>query len=96
MFWWCFLVSIAAGFVLGGLTERLLVRPLYGKPEINPIVVMVGLLICIEAVVGAIWGTTARPIPPPSRSSTIYVKGHPIALSPLSVFQIVAARSCAL
>src|ERR1700722_20288419 len=41
-YWPCVAAAVAAGLVLGGLTERVLVRGLYGKPEINPIVVMVG------------------------------------------------------
>lgn len=90
-FWWCFLLSIPAGMVLGGLTERVLVRPLYGKPELNPIVAMVGLLFLIEAVTSAIWGTTNRSVLPPFSFIDWKLDGHPFALSPLAVFQIVAA-----
>ncbi len=64
-FFWCLLISVAAGFIMGGVTERVLIRPLYGKPEINPIVVMVGLLGLLEAVAAAIWTTTNRSIPAP-------------------------------
>ena len=90
-YWWCLVVSIAAGFVVGGLTERVLVRRLYGKPEINPIVVMVGLLVVLESVMGAIWGTTPRPLPTPFSFYDYLLKGHPVALSPNAVFQLVAA-----
>ena len=53
-YWVCALISVAAGFVLGGATERVLVRPLYGKADINPIVVMVGFLSLLEAIAAAI------------------------------------------
>lgn len=95
-FWWCFIIAIPAGMVLGGLTERLLARPLYGKPELNPIVAMVGLLILIEAVVGAIWGTQSRSILPPFSFIDWKLSGHPLGLSPLAVFQIGAALVLAL
>jgi len=36
-----------------------------GKPEINPIVVMVGFLIVLEAVAAAIWSSFPRSLPTP-------------------------------
>jgi branched-chain amino acid transport system permease protein len=95
-FWWCFALAIPAGMLIGGLTERFLVRPLYGKPEINPIVAMVGLLIFIEAVVGSIWGTQKRPVVPPFSFIDFHVGTGVIALSPLSLFQIVSAVTLAI
>ncbi len=95
-FWWCFLLSIPAGMVVGGLTERFLARPLYGKPELNPIVAMIGLLILIEAVLGAIWSPQNRPIPTPFSYVDWQLGGHAVSLSPLSTFQIVAAVVVAL
>jgi branched-chain amino acid transport system permease protein len=95
-FWWCFLLAIPAGAAIGGLTERFLVRPLYGKPEINPIVAMVGLLIFIEAVVGAIWGTQQRSVLPPFSYVDWHLGTNTIALSPLAMFQITCAIVLAL
>jgi len=43
-FWICAALAVVVGFIIGAGTERILVRPLYGKPEINPVVVMVGFL----------------------------------------------------
>jgi branched-chain amino acid transport system permease protein len=90
-YWWCLVVAIVAGFALGGITERVLVRPLYGKPEINPIVVMVGYLATLEALAGSIWGTTPRAIPIPFSFIKWQLDGHPVALAPIGVFQIVVA-----
>ncbi|MGA8680900.1 MAG: branched-chain amino acid ABC transporter permease [Acidimicrobiales bacterium] len=95
-FWWCFVLCIPFGMVLGGVAERVFVRPLYGKPELNPIVATVGLLLLIEAVVGAIWSTTTRAIPVPFSFIRWTLDGNPFALSPLSVFQISAALVLAL
>ncbi len=90
-YWPCVAVSIVAGFALGGLTERLLVRPLYGKPEINPIVVMVGFLIVLEALGAAIWSSVPRSLPVPFSSIDWQLDGKPIALSRFSVFEIATA-----
>jgi branched-chain amino acid transport system permease protein len=89
-------LAIPASMVLGGLTERFLVRPMYGKPEINPIVAMVGLLFLIEAVVSAIWGTQERPINQPFSYVDFHLGAKVLALSPLAVFQISCAAALAL
>jgi branched-chain amino acid transport system permease protein len=90
-YWPLVAISIVAGFTLGGVTERLLVRHLYGKPEINPIVVMVGVLIVLEAVAAAIWSTTPRGIPNPFSPIDWQLAGRPFALSPFSVYEITTA-----
>jgi branched-chain amino acid transport system permease protein len=95
-FWWCLVVAILAGFLVGGVTERVLVRPLYGKPEINPIVVMVGFLFMLESVIGAIWGTDDRGIPLPFTFSDWQLDGKTIVLSPNGLFAIVAAAVVAV
>jgi branched-chain amino acid transport system permease protein len=90
-YWWCVLLSVVVGMALGGATERVLIRPLYGKPEINPIVVMVGFLAVLEAVATSIWTSTARTIAAPF--SQIYFQSHGklVLLSPFIIFQIVLA-----
>jgi branched-chain amino acid transport system permease protein len=95
-YWWCVALSVAAGMVLGALTEQVIVRPLYGKPEINPLVVLVGLLLAIEAIIGVFWGTTTRPIPVPFSFVDWQLAGKPVLLSPNNVYQIVAAVAVTL
>ncbi len=87
-YWACVVACVVAGLAIGGLTERLLVRPLYGKPEINPIVVMVGYLIVLEAVAAAIWSSFPRSLPSPFSSVKWQLGGQPIALSPFTVYEI--------
>src|SRR5271165_105960 len=63
-YWVAFVAALAAGLVLGAVTERVFIRPLYGKPDLNPVVVSIGLLILIESLVGAIWGSADRGFTP--------------------------------
>jgi len=63
-YWFAFAAALAAGLVIGAITERVFIRPLYGKPELNPVVVTIGLLILIESLVGAIWGSADRGFTP--------------------------------
>jgi branched-chain amino acid transport system permease protein len=90
-YWLCVPIAVAVGFIVGGFTERVLVRPLYGKPEINPIVVMVGFLGIVEAIASAMWGTTPRSIPTPFSVINFRSGSQTIQLSPYVVFQILAA-----
>lgn len=83
-------ISLAAGFLIGGTTERVLVRHLYGKPEINPIVVMVGVLIVLESVAAAIWSSTPRGIPNPFSPIDWQLGGHPVALA-FSLYEILTS-----
>jgi branched-chain amino acid transport system permease protein len=90
-YWPCLVVCVVAGLLLGGLTERLLVRGLYGKPEINPIVVMVGFLIVLEAIAASIWSSTPRSLPSPFSSIDWQLGGKPLSLSPFTLYEIVTA-----
>ena len=90
-YWWCVIISVMVGMLLGGLTERVLIRPLYGKPEINPIVVMVGFLGVLEALAAAIWTSTTRNIAEPFSQIFWHDHGNLVYLSPFIIFQIVLA-----
>jgi len=63
-YWLAFVAALVAGLVIGAVTERVFIRPLYGKPDLNPVVVSIGLLILVEAAVGAIWGSSDRGFAP--------------------------------
>ncbi len=89
--WLCMVISVVVGFIFGGLTERVLIRPLYGKPDINPIVVMVGFLGFLQFLAAAIWGNIPRILPSPFSQVFYTSKGHTIFLSPFVVFQILTA-----
>jgi branched-chain amino acid transport system permease protein len=95
-FWWCLALAVVAGLLVGGVTERVLVRPLYGKPEINPIVVMVGFLFTLESLIGAIWGTGYRGLPLPFSFIDWQIDGKTFALSPNGLFAILAAALVAI
>lgn len=95
-YWWCVVLSVIVGMALGGATERVLIRPLYGKAEINPIVVMVGFLGLIEALAAAIWTSTTRNIAEPFSQVYFQVNGHLVFLSPFVIYQIVLAMTIML
>lgn len=90
-YWISAALAIVVGFVIGAGTERILVRPLYGKPEINPVVVMVGYLTVLEGIAAAIWSTAPRSFPSPFSPIDFQLGGRSIALSPFSLYEIITA-----
>ena len=90
-YWLCVVISLAAGLLVGGITERVLIRPLYGKPEINPIVVMIGFLGVLESLISSIWSNNINMLPSPF--SQIYYQSHgrTILVSPFIIYQVMLA-----
>lgn len=76
-YWVGLVVAMLAGFVIGGVAERLLVRPVENGPPLNPVVVTLGLLLVFQALAGMIWGNDANSFPP-EFSLTDYHVGHQV------------------
>ena len=73
------LVGLVVGGVFAALVELLLIRPLYRR-HIEQVLVTVGLGLATTALVVAIWGNDARPVPAPAwlgRTSTVARRAHP-------------------
>ena len=92
-YWLCLVLSVVTGMVLGGVTERVLIRPLYGKPEINPIVVMIGFLGVIEAVIASIWTTNITMLPSPFSQIYYQSAGHTILVSPFIFYEVAVVAA---
>lgn len=89
-YWWAFVVVLVIGFVFGALVERVLIRPLQGRSELNPVIVTIGLLIVIEGIVGAVYGNASRGFPAAYSQSGLEVGHTKIAFSHFDVFVLVA------
>ena len=64
-YWLGFASAMIGGTLLGMLTERLLVRPVQGKSQLNAIILTLGLLLTLQGVAGMIWGNLQHSFPPP-------------------------------
>ena len=82
--------SWSIGFVLGALVERVLIRPLQGKSELNPVIVTIGLLVVLEGLAGTIYGNSSRGFPAAYSQSGLTVGHTKIAFSHFDVFILVA------
>jgi branched-chain amino acid transport system permease protein len=85
-FWEAFVFALAVGFVMGAIVERVLIRPLQGKPELNPVIVTLGLLILLEGTAGAIFGVRNRGFPAAFSQSGLTVGHGKVAFSHFDVF----------
>ena len=76
------LISLAIGFILGILTERIFLDRLIGQPVLTVIMVTVGLSFFFKGIVQFIWGTDTRVFDP----AVFPLK--PIIIGPLIIGQV--------
>ena len=89
-YWPAFVAALAIGFVFGGLVERTLMRPLQGKPPLNPVIVTIGLLVVLEGVAGSIWGNTSPGFPAAFSQKGLVIGTTRVAFSAFDVFIVGA------
>jgi branched-chain amino acid transport system permease protein len=89
-YWLAFVVSLAAGFVLGAVIERVVIRPVEDGPEINPVIVTLGLFIAIQALIAIIWGSSFQSFPAPFSLEGLRFGESRVALTPNGLYVIGA------
>jgi branched-chain amino acid transport system permease protein len=62
-YWAGFVVALAAGLLLGAVVELIVIRPTIGKPELNSVIVTIGLLVLLEGLAGIFFGGQFRSFP---------------------------------
>jgi branched-chain amino acid transport system permease protein len=89
-YWWAFVVVLVIGFAIGAVTQRVLIRPLTGKSELNPVIVTIGLLVVFEGLAGAIYGNASRGFPAAFSQRGLRVGNTTIAFSSFDLFIVVS------
>jgi branched-chain amino acid transport system permease protein len=89
-YWSGFVVALAAGAVLGAAAEVLVIRPTIGKPELNAVIVTIGLLITLEGLAGIIYGGQDRSFPTAFSIIGLKAGSTPLGISRSDVFVAVA------
>jgi branched-chain amino acid transport system permease protein len=82
-------VAIVAGVVLGGLCERVVLRPLRGESIDTVMLVMIGLWIAMQNTELLAWGGVAKSVPHPFPTAPLVL--GPLSIAPLRLFVLVAA-----
>src|SRR5690242_9333523 len=89
-YWLALAVALVSGLVLGGLAERILIRPVETKSPLNAVIVALGLLILLEALAGMIWGGELHSYPSALRIKGFTISGSHLLLSPNDLFTVGA------
>jgi branched-chain amino acid transport system permease protein len=88
-------VALIAGFVLGGLVERLLVRPVENAPPLNAVILTLGLYTLLVAIAGMIWGNTPRSFPAAFSLRGYRVGGTTLLFTPNDTFIVLVVIAVA-
>ncbi len=93
-YWVAFFAAAAISFVVGIAMEWLLIRPLRGAPQINVVIVFIGLLAIINSLNGWLWGFNIRTFPSPFAEghwyTGKYVSQHQIGMALTIVIELIA------
>jgi branched-chain amino acid transport system permease protein len=89
-YWVGFVVALLCGAVLGALVERLLVRHVEGKGDIQAVILTLGLFIVLQAVAAIVFGNQFRSFPAPLDIRGFEIGDVTIAFTPSDVFTLVA------
>jgi branched-chain amino acid transport system permease protein len=88
-YWVAFLAAIAAGFMLGALIERLIIRPVEGKADLNAVILTLGLFMVLHGLTALVFGVQHRGFPAPVSTSAISVGDTSIGITPFGIVTIV-------
>ena len=95
-YWAGFVIALAAGLVLGAASELTVIRPTAGRPELNSVIVTIGLLILIEGLAGIFFGAQYRSFPAAFTVTGLKVGGTPLGVSRFDVFTAAAVLATTL
>jgi branched-chain amino acid transport system permease protein len=72
-YWAAFLGTLVLAFLGGFLIERVIVRPVEGKPVLTLVIVCIGLLVILNSLAGWIYSYVIQPFPSPFPRAPIRV-----------------------
>ena len=89
-YWIGFVAALVSGLVLGAVVERVVIRPVEGKPEINAVILTLGLFIVLHALAALVFGSRYRSFPAPFGVRGFQVGDVTVALTGFGVFTVVS------
>lgn len=85
-YWVAFVVALISGFVLGAVVERVIIRPVEGGPELNAVIVALGLFVALQALIAVIFGSSFQSFPTPFGVRGFSIGDTTIAVTPTSLY----------
>jgi branched-chain amino acid transport system permease protein len=87
-YWVALIVALISGFVLGAVVERVIIRPVEGGPELNAVIVALGLFVALQALIAVIFGSSFQSFPTPFGVRGFEIGDTTIAVTPTSLYII--------
>lgn len=85
-FWLALAVALVSGFVIGAIVERVIVRPVETGPELNAVIVTLGVFVGFIALTAILFGNTIEGFP-----AAFSVRGfEAVAITPNDIFKLLA------
>ncbi len=87
-YWAGFVVALAAGVLLGAVVELIVIKPSTGKgkPELNSVIVTIGLLVLLEGLAGIFFGGQYRSFPAAFSITGVHIGKTPLGVSRFDEF----------
>ena len=93
-YWVAFAIAVAASFVMGVLTERILMRPMLNAPPLAAVGVFIGMLLLINALDGWVFDYIIKPFPSPFGGSNAvfggFVSPHELGETAVTLIVLLA------
>lgn len=89
-FWVALAVALVSGFLIGGLVERIIVRPVETGPEINAVIVTLGVFVGFVALASLLFGNQLQAFPAPFSLSGLSAGSVDLAITPNDLFKLFA------
>lgn len=83
-FWLALVIAAVLGAAMGGLVERVFLRPLVGRPPFSAVMVTIGLDIVLRVIVHDLLGINQRSVGDPFGLRTVDVGGIPVPISDIA------------
>jgi branched-chain amino acid transport system permease protein len=87
-YWVALIAALVSGFLIGAIVERVVIRPVEGGPELNAVIVTLGLFVAIQALIAIIFGSAFQSFPTPFGVRGFEIGDSTIAVTPTSLYII--------
>lgn len=89
-YWVALPVALISGFLLGAFMERVIVRPVENGPEINAVIVTLGIFVGLVALASVLFGNTFEGFVAPFSVRGLQFGDTNINITPNNIYNIIA------
>jgi branched-chain amino acid transport system permease protein len=89
-YWVGFVAALLSGLVLGAVVERLVIRPVEGRPHVYAVIFTLGLFVVLHGTAAIIFGSGYRSFPAPFGLRGIEVGDTTVPITGFGIFTILA------